>query len=61
MGIFSAGPPSHSDFLQKYGKNLHSTFPGEIQLLTTYGRVGVCDTYCTYGATGQARGKMTKD
>ena len=31
-GIFSGGPPSHSGFLQKYGINLHSTFPGEIQI-----------------------------
>jgi hypothetical protein len=28
--------------LQKYGINLHSTFRGEIQLLTTCDRVGEC-------------------
>jgi hypothetical protein len=31
------------------GINLHSTFPGEIQLLGTYDTVGVCDAYCMAG------------
>ena len=32
QGIFSGGPPSHSVFLKINGINLHSTFPGEIQV-----------------------------
>jgi hypothetical protein len=38
FSIFWLGRHSHSDFLQKYGKNLHSTFPTQIQVLK------VCDT-----------------
>jgi hypothetical protein len=40
LGIFSGRNPSHSGFLQKYGKNLHSTFPTQIQLLGRCDRVG---------------------
>jgi hypothetical protein len=40
FGIFLVGPPSHSGFLQKYGKNLPVTFPTRISFLGTCGRIG---------------------
>jgi len=40
FGIFSVGPPFHSDFLQKYGKNRAVTHTTQIQIRGTYASVG---------------------